>query len=215
MNKHLITAIQVIVVVGFVGLGIANIVKTSHKVKVQDIQLKSKQSDLIQLENKFDLLNKELQEKNINAEKAKQLEAEKIELQKQLEQAQKDLQAKAKSKADQQAKLAQAVPKLSQKAYAASGSCAEWMAAAGIPQTEATTKLILKESGCNPSARNPSSGAFGIPQAYPASKIAHCGTEPVCQLQWMDAYIKSRYGSWENALATWYSRCGSPQGCWY
>jgi len=93
----------------------------------------------------------------------------------------------------------------------ASGSCADWMAAAGIPLTNATNTLILKESGCSPTAVNPSSGACGIPQALPCSKISHCGTEPVCQLKWMDQYVKGRYGTWESALSTWYSR--SPH--WY
>lgn len=91
------------------------------------------------------------------------------------------------------------------------GSCSDWLAAAGIPLTDATNTLIIHESGCNPNAVNPSSGACGIPQALPCSKIAHCGTEPVCQLKWMDQYVKDRYGSWESALATWYSR--SPH--WY
>jgi hypothetical protein len=163
MKKHLITAFQVIVVVGFVGLGIANIVKTNHQVKFKDIQLKSKQSDLIQLENKFDLLNKELEEKNIDAEKAKQLETEKIELQKQLEQAQKDLQAKAKAKADQQAKLAQAVPKLSQKAYASSGSCADEITKYDWNHNTALA-VARAESGLNPGALNdnPRTGDYSV-----------------------------------------------------
>jgi hypothetical protein len=102
-----------------------------------------------------------------------------------------------------------------------SGSCAEWMAAAGIPDTTATHKLIINESGCNPNALNRSSGACGIPQSLPCSKMGPVnkdGTsavDPVTQLKWMDVYVKGRYGSWDGALSTWYSRCGSPQGCWY
>jgi len=80
------------------------------------------------------------------------------------------------------------------------------MAAAGIPDIYSTHKLIINESGCNPNAVNPSSGACGIPQALPCSKIAHCGVEPVCQLQWMDQYVKGRYGSWDGALAAWNAR---------
>ncbi|MFA5999226.1 MAG: hypothetical protein WC747_04375 [Candidatus Babeliales bacterium] len=93
----------------------------------------------------------------------------------------------------------------------ASGSCADWMAAAGIPDMYSTHKLIINESGCSPNAVNPDSGACGIPQALPCSKIAHCGVEPVCQLRWMDSYVKGRYGSWDGALAAWNSR--SPH--WY
>lgn len=97
------------------------------------------------------------------------------------------------------------------------GGCADWMRQAGIPQTAATNKLILKESNCRTNAINPSSGACGIPQAYPCSKLP-CplnDSGAVCQLQWMDNYVKRSYGSWDNALAKWYSRCGSKQGCWY
>ena len=97
------------------------------------------------------------------------------------------------------------------------GDCASWMAEAGIPLTNATQTLILKESGCRPNAINPSSGACGIPQSLPCSKMG-CSLDnagAVCQLRWMDGYVKARYGSWDNALATWYSRGGSPSGCWY
>lgn len=96
-------------------------------------------------------------------------------------------------------------------------NCEEWMRQAGIPLTNSTRKLILNESGCRTTAVNPSSGACGIAQAYPCSKMK-CplnDSGAVCQLKWMDTYIKGRYGSWDNALSMWYSRCGSPQGCWY
>lgn len=99
----------------------------------------------------------------------------------------------------------------------ATGTCSEWMTQAGIPHSAASDKLILNESGCNPKAINKSSGACGIPQALPCSKMK-CplnDSGAVCQLKWMDGYVKSRYGTWEKALATWYSRCGSKQGCWY
>ncbi len=187
MKKHLITALQVILVVGFIGLGVANRVQADHKVKIQDIQLKSKQSDLIQLENKFDLLNKELEQKNIDAEKAKQLETEKADLQKQLEKAQSDLQAKAKAKADTQAKIAQAVPKITQKVYA---SCAD-------PKS----CIYAKESGNRTTAVN-SIGCRGLGQACPGSKLP-CGDDYACQDAYFTNYAITRYGSWANAWEFW------------
>ena len=46
-------------------------------------------------------------------------------------------------------------------------------------------------------ARNPSSGAYGIPQALPASKMVSHGvdfaTNPYTQVNWGMSYIKSRY----------------------
>lgn len=83
-----------------------------------------------------------------------------------------------------------------------SGTCAEWMRAAGVSGPDANF-LIIKESGCRPDAINPTSGACGIPQALPCSKMQCSLSDPVCQLKWMDNYVKSRYGSWANAKSFW------------
>lgn len=98
-----------------------------------------------------------------------------------------------------------------------SGSCDSWKAQAGIPNTYATNKLINNESGCKWWAVNPKSGACGIPQSWPCSKLGCPLTEAgaVCQLQWMKKYVADVYGTWEHALAKWESRCSTPQGCWY
>lgn len=82
------------------------------------------------------------------------------------------------------------------------GNCGEWMAGAGITDADAMW-LIGKESGCNPGAVNRSSGACGIPQALPCSKLP-CpldATGAVCQLNWMENYVQNRYGSWAAARA--------------
>lgn len=125
-----------------------------------------------------------------NAQQQQQIQ----ELNKQLEEKERQLQAKRRTAIAYAASLGN------------SGSCADWMAQAGIPSTYATNKLILNESGCRPNAVNPSSGACGIPQALPCSKMNCSLSDPVCQLRWMDQYVKSTYGTWENALAKWNSR---------
>lgn len=82
------------------------------------------------------------------------------------------------------------------------GNCGEWLNQAGITNSDALW-LIGKESGCNPGAVNRSSGACGIPQALPCSKLP-CpldATGAVCQLQWMENYVARRYGGWEQARA--------------
>lgn len=60
-------------------------------------------------------------------------------------------------------------------------------------------KIITQESGWNYKAENPSSGAYGIPQALPGSKMASAGsdwrTNPATQIKWSLGYIKDRYGS--------------------
>lgn len=91
----------------------------------------------------------------------------------------------------------------------ARGNCASWMEQAGIPQTAATTKLILNESGCNPYAQNPTSSAYGIGQFLNSTwALVGCkkSSDPVYQLKCMDKYVRAVYGTWENALAKWYSR---------
>jgi len=83
----------------------------------------------------------------------------------------------------------------------------------GQDQWSCLNSLWQRESGWNPQARNPSSGAFGIPQALPGSKMASAGsdwqTNPATQIRWGLGYIKSRYGSpcgaWAKSQAVgWY-----------
>ena len=62
-----------------------------------------------------------------------------------------------------------------------------------------------RESRWNPGAHNSSSGAHGIPQSLPASKMASEGadyyTNPETQIRWGLGYIYGRYGSPSNAWA--------------
>jgi hypothetical protein len=59
--------------------------------------------------------------------------------------------------------------------------------------------LWIRESNWNPLAHNPSSGAHGIPQSLPGSKMASVGSDwysnPVTQIKWGLGYIQDRYGS--------------------
>ena len=64
-------------------------------------------------------------------------------------------------------------------------------------------KLWDRESGWNPNSHNGGSGAHGIPQALPASKMASEGsdyyTNGNTQIRWGLKYIAGRYGSPSNA----------------
>jgi hypothetical protein len=59
--------------------------------------------------------------------------------------------------------------------------------------------LWAKESGWRWQANNSSSGAFGIPQALPGSKMGSIAsdwaTNPITQIKWGLQYISSRYGT--------------------
>jgi hypothetical protein len=75
----------------------------------------------------------------------------------------------------------------------------------GDDQYSCLVKLWDRESNWRHTARNKSSGAYGIPQALPGTKMATEGpdylTNPETQIRWGVKYIKGRYGSPCGALA--------------
>ena len=83
----------------------------------------------------------------------------------------------------------------------------------GQDQFSCLDSLWIRESNWNPLAHNPSSGAHGIPQSLPGSKMATVGGDwydnPVTQIKWGLGYIRDRYGSpcsaWGHSEAVgWY-----------
>ncbi|WP_240424063.1 transglycosylase SLT domain-containing protein [Microbacterium halotolerans] len=91
--------------------------------------------------------------------------------------------------------------------YSGGGSKEEWLTAAGIAESDwgYVDYIANRESGWNPNATNPSSGACGIIQAYPCSKVPGSGYNPVDNLRWANGYAIQRYGSWASAYAFWTS----------
>lgn len=95
-----------------------------------------------------------------------------------------------------------------------SGDKAALMAAAGIAESDFgfVDYIVSKESGWRPGAAS-SSGAYGLCQALPGSKMASSGadylTNPITQLQWCSGYATGRYGSWGGAYRAWLA-----QGWW-
>ena len=69
----------------------------------------------------------------------------------------------------------------------------------GTDQWSCLVNLWNYESGWRVNARNSSSGAYGIPQALPPTKMATVGadwlTNATTQIKWGLGYIKSRYGN--------------------
>lgn len=68
--------------------------------------------------------------------------------------------------------------------------------------------IVKHESGWRPLARNPS-GAYGLCQSLPGSKMASAGadweTNPVTQLRWCNGYAQARYKGWAGAYNFWLS----------
>jgi hypothetical protein len=83
----------------------------------------------------------------------------------------------------------------------------------GPGQIGSLIALWMGESGWNARARNPSSGAFGIPQALPASKMGALAASgnAAAQIRWGENYIAQVYGNPMRAYSMWLSR--SPH--WY
>jgi hypothetical protein len=129
----------------------------------------------------------------------------------------------AKKAADAAAEAAEAAAAASARTAAPGTSAGEAQAIAarlaserygwGADQFSCLVSLWNKESGWNSQAYNASSGATGIPQALPGSKMASAGadwqTNATTQIIWGLGYIDGRYGSpcaaWGHSQATgWY-----------
>jgi hypothetical protein len=74
-------------------------------------------------------------------------------------------------------------------------------------QFQCFSKIVSHESGWNHRATNASSGAYGLVQALPGSKMASAGadwrTNPTTQIKWGLDYMNSRYGSPCAAWSFW------------
>ncbi len=90
-------------------------------------------------------------------------------------------------------------------AYTGGGSKTEWLAQSRIPQESwgYADFMVSKESGWNPNAVNKSSGACGLAQALPCSKVPGNPLNPVDSLNWMNGYVNGRYGGWQGAYNFW------------
>ncbi|THA22826.1 lytic transglycosylase domain-containing protein [Streptomyces sp. A1277] len=74
-------------------------------------------------------------------------------------------------------------------------------------QFQCFSNIVTHESTWNYRASNPSSGAYGLVQALPGSKMASAGadwqTNPATQIKWGLSYMNGRYGSPCGAWSFW------------
>ncbi|MEW2632370.1 transglycosylase SLT domain-containing protein [Streptomyces sp. NPDC048389] len=74
-------------------------------------------------------------------------------------------------------------------------------------QFQCFSNIVQRESTWNYRAQNPSSGAYGLVQALPGSKMSSAGadwqTNPATQIKWGLNYMDSRYGSPCGAWSFW------------
>ncbi|GGX07048.1 transglycosylase SLT domain-containing protein [Streptomyces chryseus] len=130
-------------------------------------------------------------------------------------------EAKAKAKAEAEAKereeekqaTASRSATRDASSFAAKGSYTvaevQAMARQMVPgdQFQCFSNIVNHESTWNYQAQNPSSGAYGLVQALPGSKMSSAGadwqTNPATQIKWGLNYMDERYGSPCGAWSFW------------
>ncbi|MFD5433638.1 transglycosylase SLT domain-containing protein [Kitasatospora sp. NPDC127067] len=125
-------------------------------------------------------------------------------------QAEAQAQADAKAKADAEAAASRSQERQNlTSAPAAYSGTPQQIAAQIVPagQLQCFSNIVFRESSWNPLAVNASSGAYGLVQALPGSKMASAGadwrTNPATQIKWGLNYMNTRYGSPCAAWSFW------------
>jgi len=191
MKTKILATLAVLSLLGIAILGLRHIKNLDNQIQLKQIQLKDNSARLKLLDSKYIELNKELEAKDVDKAKVEQ---QLKDLQIERDKLQADLQAKKEQKAkDLAVKAEQALQATvsSQKAYATTGC------------TDAKSCIYFKESGNRTNAINTSSGACGIGQAWPCSKMPCTLQDYACQDAFFTNYAQTRYNGWENAWAFW------------
>lgn len=151
--------------VAFIGIGVVDAVKTKDLKEFQQVELKSKSSEIKELNVKYEQLNKDLDkastEKDTSQSEVERLQKEKQDLEKQKEELKSQLQAKL----DAKTKLAQASEKavnavtFTETASAQSGGSVTDIIRSASAKYGVSYQymydMALCESTLNPNARNP------------------------------------------------------------
>lgn len=199
-----------IALIGYVGFGITHLVSRDVKMRHSDVQLEVKSTELKQLQldyqNLNSKLNNELQNGQTDDTTIKQLQQQKDEL----DRRNKELEQQVSARAAEKKRIADAA---SQVVNTLTGT-----ATASADSGGAKLWVYMHESGNNPNSQA-SNGACGLGQALPCSKMACSLGDYSCQDAWFTNYMVNRYGTWENAKATWISRAtyvnGDYRGGWW
>ncbi len=144
------------------------------------------------------------EEKKQAEEKAKQAEIQRIQQTEQAK-AQQAIAQQQTQQATTQITPISIPPSGDLKGYAYTRICEVF----GCDNWSAFDFIITRESGWNPRAVNASSGACGLGQSLPCSKMAGYGadyaTNGTVQVNWTIDYIKNRYGNPNGARVFWNS----------
>lgn len=161
------------------------ILQQSQAVEEKSTTLQSTIDELQTLEEKKEALAKQLEAEKQKIEKLKQRIAEK---------------RAAEERARQARVVVASTPVRTASAPVSSGGGLR----SGCGDNQYAAYIYGQESGgrvtgmCNTTAMN-AGGCFGIGQACPGGKVAHCGSDYACQNEWFTGYALGRYGSWAAA----------------
>lgn len=203
-----------------IGLIILIIQKPSFKKPTQVfqmdvIEISELQNDVVITQNipiPEDLKIKMEEERKVKEEEEKRIAEEKAKAEAE-QKAKEEAEAKKKAEELRIAQSKQVTSRGGTSVRTATGTKAEYQAYAknlcintyGWTENDfnCLVKLWERESNWNPNAHNKSSGAHGICQALPASKMASEGSDYMTnyktQIRWGLKYIKNRYGTPANA----------------
>lgn len=163
-----------------------------HVLKAHKISLESEKKKIDQLVSERNKVAEKQKEELLRAQKA--AEAEKKAQEKAIAKQQK---ARVSAQASSNPSVQEAFSQLANEYNLSAAEQSAW------------SFLIEKESGGRVNATNASSGAYGLGQALPASKMAAFGddylTNPLTQLKWMYSYMVNRYGGILQAQSYWLS----------
>ncbi|QFR02961.1 transglycosylase SLT domain-containing protein [Streptomyces phaeolivaceus] len=148
--------------------------------------------------------------KNAEETARKKAARDAIDKQKAAEKAEQERKAKEAAEAEAEAK-SEAAGSLGDIPIQSSYTIAEIQAMAkavvASDQWTCFSNIVNHESTWNYKAVNPSSGAYGLFQALPGSKMSSAGsdwqTNPATQIKWGLNYMESRYGSPCEAWSFW------------
>lgn len=185
-----------LLLLGFISLGVRQAVTHNHQLRIDKVELESASTKLkalqLQYEKLDSTLDTELHNRTKDEQKIKQLESEKQQLDKQKQELEAQLQAKLDKKRQDAERSSQLAASFTGTATAAAAS-GNWY----------KDFIYQHESGNNPGAINASSGACGLGQALPCSKMGCSLSDYACQDAWFTNYAMQRYGSWEAAYYFW------------
>lgn len=174
--------------------------QTAHAEKASELSRERQEATKIKVELKELNSEKEALEAHLReeTEKSKRLKRDNDRLKANL-QAKRDNEAALAREAEQRRTIAPA-PKTT-----ISGDKHSWLAASGIPKSdwEYVDYIVSRESGWNPNAVNPTSGACGLGQQLPCGKWSGAWNDPVAALKAQYGYVKGRYGSYKEAYNFW------------